>query len=767
MPDSVDARMAVGLQVGEHNTQYNYYPDQPVPTGAPRQLPRDRADFTGRARELAALKRRLTGKSATVLITSVAGQPGVGKSALAVHLARQLASRYPHAQLYADLRGADTAPIDSGDILAGFLRALGTRQIDIPARTDDRAAAYRSLLSRKRALIVLDNAADESQVRPLLPGAQNCLVIVTSRRDLVIDDAEPFVLEALDNDEAVEMFSRVAGSARAAAEAQATQDVVDLCGRLPLAIQIAAARLRKRSAWPVSYLAERLSDERRRLAELSVSDLDIRVSFSISYDELRADEASLFRLLGAVPGQGIDIRLAAAVAGATVDDIDPLMERLADAHLIEASCPGRYVIHDLVHLFARERLADEGGPAEVARAVREAGRWYAEMSEKAETAALSRASADGATEFDQQTSLTWLDTEWANGLSAAEAAAEADPELAVEIMRSLFSYLTLRGNYAALGRLGRCYHEIGEQLGQPALVSRAALIIGNALTAQEVPEALDWYERAVREAERADEDVHLVHALVGLVAYLGNKLDDTAALNKAVLRLKRLVPKTAGTMAAAVAARTLSTFYAGHDDVSQVVVWTERSYELAVEAKSPTAAADAAVQLGCLALARDHADGARSWWARAIEHAQADRITTEARIHNEIGTYCLKKRRLNEACGHLESALELHQRLGDRRGQAGAMAELARAYLFRNAPQESQRYAEGALGLAREFNDPSIEGRCLLLLASAMVAQGNHAAAIPSYEQAHRLLLSVEPDMAAVAKEQVEEIRLACRKRPR
>ena len=667
MPDSIDARLVMGLQVGEHNTQYNYYPDQPAPTGPPRQLPRDRADFTGRARELAALKRKLIGKSETVLITSVVGQPGVGKSALAVHLARQLASRYPQAQLYADLHGADTGPIDSGDILAGFLRALGMRQVDIPARTDERAAAYRSLLSGKRALIVLDNAADESQVRPLVPGTPRCLVIVTSRRDLVIGGAEPFILGAMDNAEAVELFSRVVGSARASAEAQASQDVVNLCGRLPLAIQITAARLRKRSAWPVSYLAERLSDERSRLAELSVSDLDIRASFSISYDELRAEEASMFRLLGAIPGQGIDARLAAAVAGTTADDIDPLMERLADAHLIEAASPGRYAIHDLMRLFARERLADEDGPAEVSAAIRKAGRWYAEMSEKAEIAALTRASEDDTAEFDQQTSLTWLDTEWGNGLTAAEAAAaEADPELAVDIMRSLFSYLLLRGNYAALGRLGHRYQEIGEQLGKPALVSRAAMITGNALSAQDDPEALDWYERAVREAERADEDTHLVYALINLMAYREHKLDDTAAVNATVVRLKRLIPQVGGTMAAAVAAQALSTFYAGHDDVSQVLAWTQRSYELAVGAESPTAAADAAVRLGSLALARSNADKARYWWAKAVGHAQDERITTQARIHDAIGIYCLEGKWFDEACGYLESALELHRRLGDR-----------------------------------------------------------------------------------------------------
>jgi tetratricopeptide (TPR) repeat protein len=769
---SIDSHRAMGVLVGEHNTQVNYVEERPP--GEPlRQLPRDRKDFTGRTRELAALKRVVTGKSRTVLITALAGRPGVGKSAVAIHLAHQLAGRYRHAHLYADLRGADAVPVDSGDVLAGFLRALGMRQAEVPPSAEERAAAYRSLLSGKHALIVLDNAAHEAQVRPLLPGSSRCLVILTSRRDLVLDSAESFVLDVMDDTEAVELFARIAGAERVAEDPQATRDIVDLCGRLPLAIQIAAARLRKRPAWPASYLRDRLSDERDRLAELRAGDLDIRASFSMSYQELPADDALLFRRLGAVPGAGIDIRLAAALANATADRVGPALERLADMHLIEADRPGRYEIHDLLRLFAREHLADEDGPPIVSRAIHDTGRWYSDMTRQTTATALTRQPNEtpSTTEHDQPTALAWLDAEWADAVGAAEAAARAGHlDTADDIVGCLYRFLVLRDNYAAIERISRQAYETGEQRRDPAGMSRAALNIANALAAQGSPEALGWYETAVHTAEQAGQREHVAYALINLAAFHRGKRNDESSADQAVLRLKPLISKMRGTVAAAVAAEALSVFYARQRDVPKFLEWAKRTYDLAVEAGSPTAVADAAVQLGQAAASMGGRDEARSRWAEAIEHARADITPTEARIRDDIGRYCLQFEWLDEACVHLKSALDLHRQLGNRKAEAATAAGLARAHLLRKDTDQARQYAEQALTLTRELRDRHAEGRCAILVAAAFSAQGEFAAAAARYNDAHRILLPLDEELAAMANDHADKMRQlqqAMRPRPK
>jgi len=324
----------------------------PTEPAAPAQLPRDVHDFTGRGDEV----RRLLGLADTgqvVTISAIDGMAGIGKTALAVHVAHRLLERFPHGHLYLDLRahtaGAD--PVPPGEALDFLLRSIGVPQNRIPDGVDERAAVWRTEIARLRVLIILDNAAGADQVRPLLPGTGASFVLVTSRQRLTeLEGGHWLHLDLLPPADAVALFDAVAG-ARVALEPQAVAEVVELCGRLPLAIRVAAARLRSRPQWTVGYLAERLRQQ-HRLAELCLGDNGVEPALALSYQDLGPPGSRLFRLLGLHPGDDFDAYSAAALADIPVDEADLLLESLLDMHLLMPQAPGRYRFHDLIREFA-------------------------------------------------------------------------------------------------------------------------------------------------------------------------------------------------------------------------------------------------------------------------------------------------------------------------------------------------------------------------------------------------------------------------------
>ena len=264
------------------------------PRSGPAQLPADIADFTGRDEQVKRLSDLLSGTGASgdpgaVRIAVVAGAGGLGKTSLAVHAAHRVRRRFPDGQLYVDLLGATAAPLLPGDVLARFLRDLGVDGRDIPVDEDERAARYRTTLARRRMLVVLDNARDAAQVRPLLPGSASSAVLVTTRSRMPDLASTKLVdLNVLDDDEALKLFVKVVGEERAAAEPEATAELLDACAGLPLAIRICAARLVTRSGWTIRAMAGRLSDEHRRLDEMRAGDLAVRASFEVSFTSLPA-----------------------------------------------------------------------------------------------------------------------------------------------------------------------------------------------------------------------------------------------------------------------------------------------------------------------------------------------------------------------------------------------------------------------------------------------------------------------------------------------
>ncbi|MFI9270586.1 BTAD domain-containing putative transcriptional regulator [Kitasatospora sp. NPDC052896] len=326
-----------------------------APPTPPAQLPADVSDFSGRTElvgELRAVLQRASGQA--VVVTSLAGIGGVGKTTLAVHVAHSVRAEFPDGQLYVDLRGAGATPADPAVVLGDFLYALGSGEP--PESFEQRVALYRSLLAERRMLIMLDNAHDVEQVAPLIPGVAGCAVLATSRSRLAgLPGAHLVDVEELTPEEALELFAAIVGRRRIEAEPEAALAVVKACGFLPLAVRIAAARLASRPRWSVSDLARRLADQRRRLDELQLGNLAVETTLGLGYGQLQPEEARAFRLLTSVDSPDLPLPAVAALLGSSEERAEELAEALVEANMLECFSPGRYRYHDLLRLFARKQ----------------------------------------------------------------------------------------------------------------------------------------------------------------------------------------------------------------------------------------------------------------------------------------------------------------------------------------------------------------------------------------------------------------------------
>ncbi len=344
-------------------------PGLPAPgPAAPRNLPPPVRGFTGRATELAALAGLLEqacGPAGTVVIAAIGGAAGVGKTALAVYWAHQTAGRFPDGQLYVNLRGFGPSgkPVAAAEAIRLFLDLLGVPRERIPAHTGAQAALFRSLLAGKRMLLVLDNAREPEQVRPLLPGTPGSLVLVTSRNQLtglaVGDGACLFTLDVLTEAEAHEMLAYRLGPQRAAGGRAAVAELVRLCARLPLALSITAARAAVRPRLPLAALTAELRDAGTRLDALGTTDAatDIRTVFSWSCQQLTAQAGRMFQLLGVHPGPDITVPAAASLAGLADGQARQALAELTQAHLMTEHAPGRFTFHDLLRAYAAEQAS--------------------------------------------------------------------------------------------------------------------------------------------------------------------------------------------------------------------------------------------------------------------------------------------------------------------------------------------------------------------------------------------------------------------------
>ncbi|MFF2400850.1 AfsR/SARP family transcriptional regulator [Streptomyces goshikiensis] len=329
----------------------------PRATEVPRTLPNDLTGFTGRERELGRLLERAAAPAdGATRIVAIDGMGGSGKTALAIRAAHRLAEAYPDGQLYIDLRGFTPGeqPRLPLSVLGALLRSLGVPGERLPEEADSRSCMWRGMLAERRMLIVLDNAADVAQVRPLLPASSNSLVLITSRTRMVeLDGCDWMSVGVMSPPDSRALVREALGRSRTEREPEAVEALAELCGHLPLALRIATARLRNRPRWTVRHLVDRLADGTRRLDELRSGERSVEATLRLSYRAMRKEHRDAFRLLGLHPGAEIDVHSAAALLGCGVREAEDVLEHLLDAHLVGQNEIGRYAFHDLVRSFAQ------------------------------------------------------------------------------------------------------------------------------------------------------------------------------------------------------------------------------------------------------------------------------------------------------------------------------------------------------------------------------------------------------------------------------
>lgn len=451
-----------GAVIGDYNQVKKIIQDSlALPPALPlHQLPPDIVDFIGRQAELESvitlLQQTNRSKEIAPAISVLTGMAGVGKSALAIHAAYQLQPDFPYAQLYINLRGTESQPLEPSQVLAGFLRALGVEASSIPETLTERSNLYRSLLSGKRALVVLDNAHDEAQVLPLLPNSSTCAVIVTTRKPLTdLEGTATLELDVMTEQEALEFLHSFIGIERTQAEPDAAKTIIDLCSRLPLALRITGGTLRHQLDWQLEDCAVQLTDERERLLSLRLSDLAVRVSLALSYQKLNANAARLFRLLGLLTGPNFTPALATALLEAEPVTAQEAVQQLVEVQILEQASEGRGRFHDLVRLFARGQLAQEE-PSEARQAARlRISRWYVDTSQIIDLALqpeTRRQLAQVITEGNNQSlrateqslflaALNWFESEKTNIMASIEWAQQAKEwEIVASLTKNLVNF---------------------------------------------------------------------------------------------------------------------------------------------------------------------------------------------------------------------------------------------------------------------------------------------------------------------------------------
>ena len=629
----------------------------------PAQLPADIADFTGRDEQVKRLSDLLSGIGASgdpgaVRIAVVAGSGGLGKTSLAVHAAHRVRRRFPDGQLYVDLLGATAAPLLPGDVLARFLRDLGVDGRDIPVDEDERAARYRTTLARRRMLVVLDNARDAAQVRPLLPGSASSAVLVTTRNRMPDLASTKLVdLNVLDDDEALKLFVKVVGEERAAAEPEATAELLDACAGLPLAIRICAARLVTRSGWTIRAMAGRLTDEHRRLDEMRAGDLAVRASFEVSFtslppstDKRGIDPALAFRLLGLWQGPSISSAAAAALFGVPEYSAEDALEVLVDTHLLESVATDRYRFHDLLRVYAAERAADDLSAAERDAAVTRLLTWYMRTSDAAATAVLPQR-YDIPLEpvgndppplgfADAEEALSWYDSERANLVTATrQAAASGRHEVAWRLPAPLFIIFNSRGNWADCIATHRVALDSARQAGDRRGEAWVLNNLGDALGVTGDPEGIACLESSL--AIRRE---------------IGDQMGEAQAANNVADTYQQL----------------------GRTD--EALDLYRRALDLNREIGYRYGEGVSLVNVGWTLLDLDRAGEAISYLQRARDtFADIDYVDGAGYALHILGRCYLSLRRDAEALSCLQEALSCHRASGNRRRQAATLTSIGTA----------------------------------------------------------------------------------------
>ncbi|SDJ04053.1 Predicted ATPase [Actinokineospora alba] len=483
------------------------------PTGNPNGSPALPPDLVGRQTELDWLRSVLLAGDDVAIV----GQAGVGKTVMAAFAAHQLSEEFPDGCFAVDLRGMDERPLEVRTVFERLLRALGTSSAEIPTSVHGMESLYRSLLAQRRVLVVLDNAAAEPQVRPLMATVPGCRTLVTCRRRLAgLSGVRWLPLEPLAAAQANALLTAIAGEERVSAEPAEARELVELCGNLPLALRIAGDRLVTRPSWSLAHLVDQLRDERKRLTALSAGDLQVRSAFDLSYRGLSERARMVFRRLAVVPGADFGIELVRVATGLTEAEAFRHLDELLEASMVqETPVEGRFRFHDLLRIFAGERWAEEGTPAEHDQFRHAVLEHLLHMASAAGKLFLPAAESGGVFE-SADAARVWLDVEASNWIAALRYAGRKGwHREAVELAASMHWYSDdnwHRQPWEEIFRIGAAAaHELGDRSAEAKLLN----FVGWALRVVKAFEpALDLHQQALRAAIEAGDRLEQMWALV-------------------------------------------------------------------------------------------------------------------------------------------------------------------------------------------------------------------------------------------------------------
>jgi len=461
------------------------------------QLPLQLADFTGRQGELdcltGVLKQAKSSQESQGAIALITGVAGVGKSALAVQVAHQLQSEFCHAQLYVNLRGSEGQPLDPLDVLAGFLRVWGIEDQSIPQSLSERVQLYHAVMVGKRALLILDNARDEFQIRPLLPECSTCAVLITTRRQIKgLEEATIVELPVMSEPEARSLLETLIGQDAIAAEPDASQQIMAECEYLPLALRITGGFLRQSPHGQLADYASKLNHEKQRLAQMHLSDLSVRPSLVQSYQSLDEVSARLFRLLGLLVGVNFKAEVAPRLLEVEPAIAQQAFDTLVAWQLVTPVSQGRYRFHDVVRLFARGQLAQQE-PADVRQAARlRLSRWYLETAKVVDLAinpetrrSFVQSVVKGKEKAPTErrwllTALCWFEIERPNILASVEWAHQAEAwDVVVSLAQNLVNFFNTHGYWGDWERTHGLALEASRELGDRDKEAQTLINLGN------------------------------------------------------------------------------------------------------------------------------------------------------------------------------------------------------------------------------------------------------------------------------------------------